>query len=180
MSNGLANNFGCVCTNGFTWNPTSGQCRCPSGSVIMGTRCVTCATASLPAGATVNDCGACSNSRGYASNNMGCFACAFQQGANSAVTNGVCTCMGTGTVWRPSLGACACDWSQLYYSRFNVAGGFSCSLCSKASTNPSQCVCDTSYFILDLNNNICTDASVDPNGSGTAFTFSCNSGFFWS
>jgi hypothetical protein len=130
LSNGMANAFGCVCNNGFTWSSSSSQCICPTGSVIIGLTCISCGSATMPPGAVSADCSACSNSKGFSSQSLGCYACASQVGGANTVINGLCGCNLVGTVWRPSLGACVCDWGQLYYTDIGSTGtSFICRKC---------------------------------------------------
>lgn len=129
-SNGLANAFGCVCLNGLSWDSASGACLCPSGSVFIGNQCTPCSSASLPAGSTLADCQSCSNSKGFAKQTLGCYSCASQTGASAAVTNGTCTCSGTGQAWKPLLGLCACDWNKFYVTISSKDGtNFTCRYC---------------------------------------------------
>lgn len=78
---------------------------------MIGTTCTPCASATLPSGAGIADCSACSNAKGFASSTLGCYSCVSQTGASSTATNNVCTCSGTGQAWKPYLGACACYWN---------------------------------------------------------------------
>jgi hypothetical protein len=182
QSTGLANAFGCICSNGFVYS-SSGECLCPAGSVIIGSTCTSCSSAALPTGAVPADCSACTNAKGFSSQPLGCYACASQAGANTAVTNQQCTCSAIGMVWKPNLFACVCDWSQYYYTVINPSGtGFTCKQCPYITSNVANCVCGSpySFYIIDIGNNICTKANYDPNGSGYAISFSCNNGYRWS
>lgn len=180
-SNGLGNSFGCVCTNGLSWNSTTSKCLCPVGSVMIGTTCKTCASASLPSGATASDCNACSNSKGFATQPLGCYACSSQTGTSSTVTNRSCTCTTLPQVWKPLIGGCGCDWGAHYVGHIGAnSTSFKCSLCPY-TWNDGSCACDVEWLILDSTSQICLDASYDPHGSGSSsYTFTCNTGYMWS
>lgn len=179
-ANGLGNTFGCVCTNGMSWDSNSSKCLCPAGSVMIGTNCKPCISATLPSGATAADCTACLNSKGFVTQTLGCYACSSQNGASATVTNGSCTCITQNQTWRPLIGSCGCDWKANYVSRIGTnSTSYKCSLCSWKWSDGS-CSCNVWFLKLDSINQICLDASYDPNGSGSSTTFSCKTGYMWS
>lgn len=174
-SNGLANSAGCTCINGFLWDSNQKMCACPAGSVVIGMMCTSCSTATLGS-ATVSDCTACSATKGFASINMGCFLCPSQTASTGVVSGGQCAC-GSDSVWRPGLGACACDWTKYVYTVYSSSTTFYCSTCSTASSDHTGCDC-SSY---DPINQICISSSSDPNyvTSYTTFVGSCKAGSYW-
>ena len=171
LSTGLGTAQGCACINGYSWSSSLMACVCPSGSVIMGTKCVACASATFTNGATASDCSSCSNSKGFASQAGSCVFCPSQSGASSTVTGGACTCSGTGMVWKANLGGCVCDWSQSYISYLQPDGTFKCTQCT-------TCKC-TGSRILSLKFNLCSYCRVDPNAYMSGSRCVCNSGYGW-
>lgn len=63
--NGFASAYGCGCKNGLIWVNSTGKCDCPSGFVNLGNSCGNCSTITLPTGATVAGCKACSLTQGF-------------------------------------------------------------------------------------------------------------------
>lgn len=166
-TNGIASSSGCQCGNQLTWIASSNKCDCPVGYVNMGSYCISCSAATLPAGATVAGCQACNVSQGFFLSGGICYACSAQKYTNGSATATGCSCKNSSLVWVTSLRSCACSFSSGFTSTI-VAGSLSCVACSGSS-----CSCGYPGTGTIYSNNICINCVGVPNSNGVALNRAC-------
>jgi hypothetical protein len=131
-SAGLATQSGCGCAIGFIWISSSGKCGCPSGFISMGTYCGNCSLITIPIGATVAGCQACSTSQGFFLYGGICYACSKQKYTSGAATSSGCVCSNSTLIWSSAFLSCVCNAYLAHLTRM-IGGNLTCVKCSGLS-----------------------------------------------